>query len=156
MFKEKLMKFLALNGVTQQPETERPSIVPMDGFHPADRLAWFRGSFKLALSMDLVPETEAGALGVLEELQKFFGVPVEVAVSWSAMDQPGCQPKLTISPIGKPVPSDLVSAAPFLDQSKAYYFNTGPYPEVGTRYVAPDGEYVAVSFGMFSRWWMKK
>ena len=158
MFKEKLLKFLKANGISEAPETKMTEFTMVDGYTPTEQWVWYKAGFvKLSLAMSVVPETEAGALGVLEELQKFFEVPVGASVAWNDLETAPSPNVPFKNPIGVRVPQELVDTQPHLDKSKAYFFNIADkLPEVGSKFSNGADEFVALSFGMFSRWWMKK
>ncbi len=156
MFKEKLLKFLKANGIEEAPEVSKSEYTMVEGFVPSEHWVWFKSGFlKLSLALGIVPENEAGALGVLEELQKFFGVQVEVKVAWDDLDKPVMQNVPFKNPIGAKVPAEMVQASSLM-QGKEYFFNAGDkFPEIGSKFSTPEGTFTAVAFGMFSRWWMK-
>lgn len=158
-FKENLLKFLKANGLEEDPEVGTPNYQPVEGYVPSEQLVWHRGSIKISVALSVVQETEAGALGVLEELQRVFGLPAGAQIPWQRIidgeiSQGG---PVAANPIGFRVPVELVAARSDLRQDAEYFFNVGArLPEPGDSYKSAAGTFVAIAFGMFSRWWMKR
>lgn len=158
-FKDNLLKFLKANGIEEDPEVGTPNFQPVEGYVPSEQLVWHRGAVRISVALAVVQETEAGALGVLEELQRTFGLPVGAATQWRQITdgEVSAGGPVLVNPIGFQVPKDLVASRPDLDQAAKYFFNVGPkFPEPGDTYKNASGVFVAIAFGMFSRWWMKK
>ena len=158
-FKDNLLKFLKANGIEDDPEVAPPRYQNIQDYLPSEQLVWHRGAVRISVALALVQENQVGALGLLEELQRTFGLPVGAAVSWQRITdgELSTPDPVAVNPIGFQVPKDMVASRPDLDPGVKYFFNVGPkFPEPGDTYKNAAGVFVAIAFGMFSRWWMKK
>lgn len=158
-FQTYLLQFLKANGFDQQPEVRSDTGFMLGDYKPTTQWVWGSGALELSLSIVLLPETKAGALSLLEQLQRFYGKPVGESVPWDVIINP---PKSTgptphVIPIGPSIPKDTIRQYTQLDQTKTYFLNigTGDLPPLGAMYVWGNRTFHAVTPTPFSRFWME-
>lgn len=140
-FVSRYLDWCAKNGVTAKPTEGSTDGELMGGYQREPLLVWTDEDREpLRQSVKLLQMAETPIAG-LEEVQRYFAVPVGVKVPWNAT--PPAVPAKPKSPVGQLLPG-----------STDRYQHLGN-EQLGTFYSDATGEYVVDGDGPFSRWWKK-
>jgi len=159
-FETAFLQFLKANGIDETPEIRNDTGMMLGDYKPTKQWVWGgNGALELSVSIALHPQTESGALGLLDMLQAFYKRKLGAQVPWSVIINP---PKSTgptphVIPIGPAIAKDTIRQYPQLDQSKQYFLNvgTGDLPPLGAQYVWGNRTFYSVTPTPFSRFWME-
>ena len=140
-FSRRYVKWCNDNGVFAIPKGSSTDGWEIMGYEREPLLVWTDEDREpLRQSVKLLQMAETPIAG-LEEVQRYFSVPVAVKVPWNApvvVDLP-----LPASPVGKPIPG-----------SPDRFQHLGNEP-LGTVRIDSTGEYVVEGHELFARWWKK-